>query len=65
MERAQTLQGPPAGTAERHVRGDDLVDASPFTDESDVVVTDPPCHLASLRSPKEGGVFLHSRRIGK
>src|SRR5680860_455909 len=44
MEGAQALHRPAAGVPERHVGGDDVVDARPLADLRDVLVPDPAHH---------------------
>src|SRR5215207_10308280 len=66
VERAQPLQRAAAGTLEGEVLAHDLVDARPLANRCDVLVTDPPGHPWSLRSPAVDAVpgrwVLHRTR---
>ena len=58
MEGAQALLEPPPA-CEGHVVGDHLVDPGPLAHQRDVVVSDQPCHAASLRPRQSDPAVVH------
>ena len=49
MEGTQTFEGSPSGGLQGDVLGDHLVNPGAFADKCNVLISDPACHVGSLR----------------